>query len=188
VGEDVRVAPFTGHFLRYEGTVIPERLPFGVWRRQPESWFELYPEEPLLASSMEEARELIKPHREALEEVEYCEGYARRPYLPPAVPEKVQVIHHPTRIAEAIIARHTDGRFEVFYKVYAPNGRYFPVSTPSISSEMDWEWGVTWPKDESGKDLQTFADSLESAEAIAVRELSQLVDADPEIKLREQSE
>lgn len=183
-GEDVRVAPFPGHFLRYEG---PEPVPTGAfphWTRRPEGWFELWPREPLLASSMDEARERIDPLLPGLEDGSADDRYAKRPYVPPVRPTRVEEIEHATHHARAVIVQWPEGHYEVGYIVYAPNGRYFPAATPSISTELDWEWGVTSMADDEGRELRTLASNRESAREIAARELDLLVRQDPCIKLR----
>ena len=59
-----------------------------------------------------------------------------------------------------------------------------PASTPSISTDLNFEWGRTYERDEEGQQLRTLADDLASAEEIAVIELNRLVAQDPEIKRR----
>lgn len=183
-GEDVREAPHRGHFLRYEGDGPVPKGFYPVWRKEPAGWFELWPREPLLASSMDEARDRFTPLLPGLEDGSTDEHYKRNSYEPPGRPTRIEEIEHPTHRAHAVIVKHSDGHFEVGYLVYAPNGKYFPAATPSISEELDWEWGVTWTTDESGRDLRTLADDLESARPIATTELEAIVALDPEIRRR----
>lgn len=174
-GQDVRQAPFEGHFLRWQGVGPAE--PLG-WRRNPDDWFELWPHVPLLASSMEDAKAQFQPMLLQIEDGRMDDQFDRHPYRPPVRPELVAEIEHPDRQAKARIVRHADGRYQVGYLVYAPDGKYFPVMTPSIG-ELGWEWGV------ARRETNTFADDLSSAVQIAREELDQIVAGDPEIKLRE---
>ena len=57
--------------------------------------------------------------------------------------------------------------------------------SPSIRSELEWEWGVTSVQDAENQSVRTLADDLESALQIAHDELNELVAADPEIRRRE---
>ena len=181
--DNVREAPFQGHFLRYDGPGAPTAKGLTPWRQNPEGWFELWPREPLLASTMDEAKALFTPLLPHIEDGSIDDQFEMRPYTPPAKSEFIKDLTHSARVAFARIVRWPDGLFEVKYYVYAPNGRYFPASTPSISTELEWEWGVTQVSDEEGRPLRTLADDLESAEKTAVEELDNLVARDPEIKL-----
>lgn len=183
-GEDVRIAPFEGHFMRYEGDEPLPATPIPAWNRSPDDWFELHPRQPLLATSMQDAKEKFAPLLPQVEAGAIDEQMERKPYRLPIRPTRIKEIEHPTRVARAVIVQHSDGPFEVHYYVYAPNGRYFPASTPSISSELEWEWGVTWATDEVGTTLKTLADSLASAEEIAETELHIIAEKDSEIKHR----
>lgn len=174
-GEDVRAAPFEGHFLRWEGE--GEASPMG-WKRNPENWIELWPHMPLRASSMEQAKVEFTPLLPQIEDGIIDHQFEKRPYRPPTLPHLVAKIEHPTHLAESVIVQHTAGRYEVRYRVYAPDGRYFPAATPSIG-ELGWDWGC--PR----RQTATFADDFASAQQIATVELDEIVQADPEIKRRE---
>ena len=185
-GFNVRVEPFRGRFLRYEGA---EKLPQSIniiphWKKNPEGWFELWPVEPLLASSMDEAKAKYLPLLPLAEDGSAEERFEKRPYQPPTRPQFVKEIEHATHHAKARILRYSDDLFSVVYLVYAPNGKYLPASTPSISADLDYEWGVTYEEDENSTPLQTMADNLFSAEEIAAIELEKFVAEDPETKLR----
>lgn len=182
-GEDVRLAPFEGHFLRYEGSAEPFRGRFPSPNREPEGWVELWPSERLFASSKEEAKEKFAPLLAQLERGDFT-CFERRLYELPRRPVLVKQIEHSTRMAQALITCDEAGTYRVSYRVYARNGRYFPAASPSISADLEMQWGMTWPKDEAGKPLRTLADDLESAERIAIEELDRLVQRDPEIALR----
>lgn len=182
LGVDVRVAPFQGYFLRYEGPEPVPAGPFPHWRHDPTGWIELWPREPLLAGSLGEARERIDPLLPGLEDGSTDDLFEKRPYVAPVRPTRVEELEHPTHHARAVISRWPEGHFEVSYLVYAPNGRYFPAASPAISAELDWEWGVTWMEDENGGGLRTLAGSLESAREIATVELDLLVSQDASIK------
>ncbi len=184
-GEDVRVAPFEGHFMRYEGADPLPPFASGRWRQHPDGWYELWPREALSAWSMEEAQIAVAPLLHGLEDGSTDHLYDRRRYVAPPKPEKVAEIEHATYVAKAVIARNPDGVYECHYFVYAPNGVYLPAGTPSVSAELDWEWGVTWPEDEEGKDLRTLADDPASAEQIARAELDAIVAKDPRIRRRD---
>jgi hypothetical protein len=183
-GEDARVAPFEGYFMRYEGGGSIPDGPFPHWKKNPQGWVELWPREPLRASSMEEAKRKFAPMLRQVEDGSLDERFEKRPCRPPARPARVKEIDHPTHVARAVIVQHPEGMYEVGYLVYAPNGRYFPAATPSISSELEWEWGVTWVQDENGQDMRTLADDLEDAEEIARIELDMLVRNDSMIRRR----
>lgn len=183
-GEDVRVAPFQGHFLRFEGEGEVPGQSLSPWNRSPEGWFELWPLQPMFASSRDEAISLFEPLLPQLEDGSIDGLFEKRPYQPPARPAFIKDINHPDYIAAARIVKHGNGIYEVAYVVYAPDGKYFPVSTPSVSEDPDFEWGITYMRDEAGRRLQTMADDLASAEEIAATELDTLVTQDPEIKRR----
>ena len=174
-GHDIREAPFQGYFLRYEGE--GEVKPMG-WKRDPVGWVEVWPREPLLAWSMDEAKAQFQPLLPQIEDGNLGEQYERRAYLLPVRPKLVAEVEHPTHQARARILRWPDGRYQVRYLVYAPDGRYFPASTPSVGV-LGWEWGV------AREDIETFADDLASAERIASEELAEVVTSDPEIKPRD---
>ena len=183
-GRNVRKESFQGYFMRYEGE---EEAPTGViphWRRKPEGWFELWPYEPMLASSMEEAKALFQPLLPQIEAGSIDAQFEKRPYQPPEVPQLVKEIEHSTHLAKARIVQYLDGVYFVGYLVYASNGRYFPASTPSISTELEYEWGVTYETDADGERLRTLADDLASAEEIAAIELNRFVALDPDIRVR----
>ncbi len=183
-GRNARKAPFSGCFLRYEGAgEVPTGL-FPHWRRSPEGWFELWPLEPMLAYSMEEAKLLFEPLLPQIEDGRLDAQFEKRPFQPPIVPQWVKEIEHITHVAMARIMRYPDGLYSVGYLVYAPNGRYLPASTPNVSTDWYSEWGVAYATDEAGQRLRTLADDLTSAEEIAVIELNRLVAQDPEIKHR----
>lgn len=183
-GHDVRIAPFQGRFLRFEGAgEIPVKS-FFPWETAPEGWFELWPMEPMLASSREEAKALFEPILPQVEDGTIDESFEKRPYQPPAKPQFVKEIEHLTHLAKARIVKHENGVYQIGYAVYAPNGRYLPVSTPSVSTDRDFEWGVPYVRDEEGRPLQTMADDPTSAEEIAIIELDQFVAQDPDIKRR----
>jgi hypothetical protein len=182
-GEDVRVAPFEGHFLRYEGPEPPPGQRYPRLNQGPEGWVELWPVEPLLASSMQEAKVQFAPLLAQLERGDFA-GFERRPYMLPVRPILVRQIDHPTHMARALIACRTDGIHQITYQGYAPNGRYFPASGPSIGEDLDLEWGVIWVQDRVGKPLRTLAADLESAEIVATAELAALVQANGDIKPR----
>jgi hypothetical protein len=183
-GQDVRKAPFEGYFMRYEGeTLLPNGRPPN-WHKHPDGWFELRPHELLLAWSSQEAKEKFTPLLPLVEDGKHDNLFDRRPYEPPVRAALVRELEHPTRVAKARIGLYPDGRYRILYAVYAPNGRYMPLVTPSVSAELDWEWGSMSPTDDAGRELTTYADDLESAMEIATRELDQLVAADPEIKMR----
>lgn len=81
-GRDVRKAPFQGHFIRYEGAgKVPSGI-FPSWHRKPEGWFELWPHEPIFASSMEEAKSLIQPLLPLIEAGSIDARFERKPYKP----------------------------------------------------------------------------------------------------------
>ncbi len=182
-GEDVRNAPFQGHFLRYEGVgEVPKGL--SSWKRNPEGWFELWPHEPLFASSIEESKAVCAPLLSYVEEGISDSLFDSRPYQPPAKPQLVKEVEHDTHRASARIVQYPDGVYEVGYAVYAPSGRYFPAATPGISAELNFDWGKTYATDDAGQQLRTLADDLESAQEIALIELDRFVEQDPEIKLR----
>ena len=157
---------------------------FPTWQKKPEAWFELWPRNPIRAFSTSEAKVLVEPLRPGLEDGSLDSEFEKRPYHPPVAPELIKDIEHTARIAKARIVQYPDGIYSVGYLVYAPNGRYMPASTPSISAELEWEWGVTRMQDEHGHELRTLADNLESAEQIAAEELDIIVSKDPEIKPR----
>ena len=184
-GRDVGKAPFEGRFLRYEGNETDAKDRFPHWRRNPAGWFELLPKEPLLASSMEEAKAKFTPMLPQIEDGSIDDQFDRRPYVPPIIPQQIKELEHPVCIAKARIAQYPNDLYVVGYLVYAPNGRYLPASTPSISSDLEYEWGVTYATDEEGQRLSTLADDLASAEEIAISELNRLVAQDAEIKRRE---
>ena len=183
-GRDVRKQPFQGHFLRYEGDRELPSWPLCHWSHRPEGWFELWPIEPLYASSSGEAKDKYLPMMLYVEDGSRDDEFRKIPYQPPVVPQLIKEIEHPTCVAKARIVQYPDGLFSVGYLVYAPNGRYMPASTPSIGAELEWEWGVTRVQNDQGEELRTLADCLESAEEIAAIELEQLVAQDPEIKRR----
>lgn len=179
-GRDARKAPFESRFLRYEGSETDDKGCFPHWRRNPAGWFELLLKEPLLASSMEEAKAKFAPMLAQIEDGSIDDKFTRRPYEPPVVPQQIKEIEHPVCLAKARIVQYPTGLYSVGYLVYAPNGRYFPASTPSISYDLEYEWGVTYATDEEGQRLSTLADDLADAEDIASSELDQLVARDPE--------
>ena len=183
-GHDVRKAPFQGHFLRYEGEGEVPSGPFPHWRRNPEGWFELWPREPLLASSMEEAKAKFAPLFPYVEDGSIDDQFEKRPYQTPVMPQLVEEIEHPTHVARTQIVQYPDGLYAVGYLVYAPNGRYLRATSPTISNGFGWEWGVMYVQDEEGQCLRTLADDLASAQEIATIELHQLVAQDSEIKRR----
>jgi hypothetical protein len=183
-GRDVRKQPFQGHFIRYEGEGETPKGILPPWRKDPEGWFELWPLEPLYASSSGEAKDKYLPMLPYVEDGSRDDEFRKIPYQPPVVPQLIKDIEHPTYVSKARIVQYPDALFSVGYLVYAPNGRYMPASTPSISAELEWEWGVTRVQTEEGEELRTLADCLESAEDIAAIELEQLVAQDPEIKRR----
>lgn len=183
-GDDVRAAPFEGHFLRYEGPEPPAGQRYPHPSREPEEWVEWWPLELLRASSMAEAKERFAPLLAQLERGDFA-GFERRPYVLPTRPTPVKQIDHPTFIARALVARRGDGVYQISYQVYAPNGRYFPATGPSLSDDLNCEWGVVWTTDEAGKPLRTLADTLESAEAAASLELDLLVTTHTGIRPRE---
>lgn len=182
-GADVRVALFEGHFLRYEGSAEPFKGRYPSPGRDPGGWVELWPSEPLFASSMEEAKAKFAPLLAQLERGDFTD-FERRPYVVPRRPALVRQIEHPTRLAQALITCDEAETYRVSYRVYARNGHYFPAASPSISTDPEMEWGMAWPKNEAGKPLRTLADNLESAERVAIEELDRLVQRDPEIALR----
>lgn len=176
-GESVRIAPHVGHFIRYEGDQDIKASLFPIWRKNPEGWFELWPREPLTASSSEEAKSKVAPLLPQIEDGSIDDQFEKRPYRPPVPPKLVKEIEHPTHIVKAVIVQNAEGRYQALYRVYAPDGKYIPVSTPSIG-ELGWEWG------RARTETNTFADDLKSAEEIAIAELSEVVRQDPEIKRR----
>ena len=175
-GADVRLAPFEGVFLRYEGD---KEAPQG-WNRNSQDWYELWPREPLKASSMEEAKALFTPLLPQIEDGSLDDQFERRPYQPPILPLVVKEIEHLSHVAKTLIVQHTSGIYELRFRVYAPDGKYYPAQTPSIG-ERGWEWG------RARMETTTYADDLESAEQVALLELDEIVQADPEIKRREQA-
>ncbi len=175
-GYDVRKAPFEGHFLRYEGAEEPP----ANWRRKPDDWFTLRPHELLRAASMEEAKSLFSPLLAQIADGSIDDQFERQPYKPPVLPQVVREIEHPTYVAKVLIVQYPEGRYELRFRVYAPDGKYFPAQTPSIG-ELGWEWG------RARIETTTFADDLASAEQAALVELDEIVQADPEIKRREQT-
>lgn len=144
----------------------------------------MWPLAPLYASSMEEAKAIYLSLLPYLEDGSKDGEFRKIPYQSPVVPQLIKEIEHPVYDAKARIVQYPDALFSVAYLVYAPNGRYMPASTPSISAELEWEWGVTRVQNDQGEELRTLADCLESAEEIAAIELEQLVAQDPEIKRR----
>ena len=171
-----------GTFFRYEG---PGEVPRGSrpWRRNPDGWIELLPRVPVIACTFEEAKRITGERRPGLEDGSSDEHYVHRPHVPPRRPTLVNEIEHPIAVAKALILANPGGDFEVTYRVYAPDGRYFPAASPSIG-EIGWEWGVTWVRGRDGSFLRTMADCLVDAETIARQELDVLVNQDPEIKRR----
>lgn len=188
VGRDIRKVPFAGHFMRYEGEERTRRGDVPSWHRKPEGWFELWPHEPLMASSNIEAKAMVAPLLPQIEDGSIDHLFDIRPYVPPIQPELIKQIDHPNRIAMAQIVQYPDGLYAIGYKVYAPNGHYLPASTPSINGELDFEWGVTYETDAEGNRLRTLADDLVSAEEIALIELNRFVDKNPEIRRRPEPE
>ena len=128
-GEDVRLAPFAGHFMRYERAEPVPPGSFPHWKRDPTGWFELWPREPILASSMGEARERIDPLLPGLEDGSADALYEKRPYVSQTRPRRVAEMEHPTHHARAVISQWPEGLYEVVYLVYAPSGSYFPAGT-----------------------------------------------------------
>ncbi len=183
-GTDVRKAPFQGHFLRYEGTGEAQASFFSAWRKNSEGWFELWPLNPMLATSSQEAKQLFQPLLPQIENGSLDAQFERRPYQPPVTPHLVKEIEHATHVAMARIVQYPDGHYSVGYLVYAPNGQYLPASTPSLSSDRDYEWGITYETDDDHDPLLTLADDLGSAEEIAEIELNRFVAADGTIKQR----
>ena len=143
--------------MRYEGQ--DNAL---LWSRFPNHWFELHPHEPITGASSQEVRERVLSLLPQIEAGNLDEPFDKLPYSPPKRPEKIKEIEHPTHQAKAVIVRHEEKRYEVGYLVYAPDGKYFPVSTPSIGI-LGWEWG------RARKNTLTLADDLPSAEQIAMQ-------------------
>jgi len=162
---------FEIHFMRYDGIGKPL-----MWQRFPDDWWEFWPIEPIRATHLDQAKAASAGAALRLESGDET-GFTKRRYEPSVRPIVVKEIDHPDRMAKAIIAQHADGRFQVFYHVYAPDGLYLPVSTPSVG-ELGWEWGQAGPLQ------KTFADSLQSALEIAAIKLAEIVAGDPEIKQR----
>lgn len=164
---------FTAYFMRYEGQGKAR-----LWTRFPDDWIELHPRVPITGKSQPEVRNQVRALFPIVEAGGNDDQFIRKSYLAPKRPEKVQEIEHPAYQANAVIVRHEEQRYEVVYRVYAPDGRYFPVSTPSIGI-AGWEWG------RARLQVHTLADDLQSAEQIAVVELNEIVAKDPEIKRRD---
>lgn len=173
-GQDVQHSPFEGYFLRWKGE---GETPVLGWRQNPENWIQLRPHQALPASSMNEARAKIAPLLPQIEAGSIDDQFESVPYQPPHRPHLVKKIEHTTHWARARIVQQAEGRYEVDYLVYAPDGKYFPAATPSIG-ELGWEWGR--PRVET----RTLADDLTSAEEIGGKELNQIVQSDPEIRRR----
>ena len=170
-GEDARKAPFRGHFLRYEGRgEVPSH-----WQLNPEGWFELHPQEPLLAFSMEEAKLKFSPMMPSVEDGSRDFEFDKKAYQPPAIPQLVKELEHHTYLAKARIVHYQDGLYQVEYQVYALNGPYFSASTPSLSTDFEFEWSIVSAEDSEGQTLKTVADDLTSAEEIATIELNTFV-------------
>lgn len=161
---------FTATFMRYEGQ--GKAL---YWTRFPQDWIELHPRKPVAGASHQEVREQVLALLPRVEAGDTDARFIRKPYLPPKRPEKVQEIEHATHQAKAIIVKHNEKRYAVAYQVYAPDGSYFPVSTPSIGVP-GWEWG------RARTQTLTLADNLPDAEQVAIVELDEIVAKDPQIK------
>ena len=124
---------------------------------------------------MQEAKVLFTPLLPHIEDGSIDDRFEKRPYQPPVSPLVVKEIEHPTYVAKALIVQHSQGHYEVRYRVYAPAGRYFPAQTPGIG-ELNSDWG------RARIETATFANSLGSAEEIAAIELDEVVQTDPENK------
>ena len=130
------------------------------------------------------SKTLFQPILSQVEDGSIDASFDKKPYQLPVKPLFVEDMTHSTHRAYARIVQHANGFYQVAYSVYAANGRYFPVSTPSISADPDYEWGIAKIHDETGNRVNTMADSLPSAQEIAERELNLIVDRDPEIQHR----
>ncbi len=167
---------FTAYFMRYEGQDKAR-----LWTRFPDDWIELHPRIPITGKSHPEVRNQVLALFPIVEAGGTDDQFIRKPYLTPKRPQKVEEIEHPTHQAKAIIVRHEEQRYEVTYRVYAPDGHYFPVSTPSIGI-AGWEWR------RARTQVHTLADDLQSAREIAIVELNEIVDKDSGIKRRDAGE
>src|SRR5437588_4194817 len=92
---------FEAHFMRWEGEgEVPDHLP--MWQRQPAGWFEFWPRERLRGPDREGLR---APSLERIPELDAGltdEQYEKRPYAPPAKPEILERIEHPSGLARAM--------------------------------------------------------------------------------------
>ena len=178
-GNNPRENPFFGRFLRYEGNGDIPTGPWPHWRRNPEGWFELWPHEPLIAYTMDEAR---ARYLRILPDVEYGahdEWFDRRPCQARVIPELVKELEHESLDAMARIYMYPDSLFAVHYFV-----KYFSRFVEEGALGPEWEWGGTWMKDDEGQRIRTLADDLSSAEQIALIELNHLYEEDAEKKRR----
>ena len=172
------ISEWEAHFRRWEldGPARNRRV-------RPDGWVMLWPKEAITGSDAQSTQAAALHLLELAAERMSDHLFDLRPFELPARPSLIKEIEHPTARATARIVQRLDGNFEATYLVYAPDGKYFPASTPSIG-ELGWEWGVTWADDENGAPQRTLANDMASLEEIAVVELDALVQADPEIRPR----
>ena len=93
-----------------------------------------------------------------------------KPLQPRLKPERLQEISHPTLPIKAIILRW-DTKFTIRTIGYVKTGYTFPVASPSITQDLDYEWGRL--------DLMEYIETDTEEEAIqaANDELTRLADS-----------
>ncbi len=183
-GRDVRKEPFQGYFMRYEGRYVPPKGLFHYWLRTPEDWFELWPHEPLMAFSREEAIFKFEPILSDIENGSIDSLFDIRTYIPRVKPKLIEEIEHAAYHAKAQIFQSPNGLYNIMYRLKSQNHSDNSSISASVKSDEFIEWDLKYEKDENGLALDTMADNLASAEEIALIELYRHVENSPKIRRR----
>lgn len=149
-------------FQRYVGDQEPG--PLG-WRPTSENTQVIEFEEPYSAPNLREGKDRAKALLTSFIENDLGGVRSQRAYSKPPSPTPIKTIMHPSGRGRAEIKKWAYDRYEVFVFVVAPDGLYFPETTPSIGPNSDESWG------RANFGRRTLADSLEAAEQAALEEL-----------------
>lgn len=102
--------------------------------------------------------------------------YTEMPVEDEVKPTFVEDIASKDKLAFVRIIQWAEGRYEAKIQAYLPDGKYMPVQTPSISSDLYFSWCYPYYP------VQFFCDNLAEMRQFAHAKLEQLVADIPEIK------
>lgn len=156
-------------YFRYRKAGVTPKF----WRLNAENAVEVMVEGGKTAPNLDDGKEIARATLHRLNSGDLA--LEERPFEADEKPQPIVCVVHPTKMLKATVSKWPT-EYEVRIAGYLPNGFAMPVATPSVSTDLEFEWGR----------LDTFerllADTEEEAIEAAKEELNRLSKEDLPLK------